>query len=90
MRCFVPPNFFQLVKTHFYNTKKWEYVKPYYTKLFNTIYEDILPDTELLHSSDEVKYSSCTYTLSEKVIEQALKEYKERILNKVKKIKNDL
>lgn len=71
-RCLVPPRFMQLVKERHYNTKRWNYVLPLYMELFNTIYEDISPDTEVIHSSGDMEDQACMYSLSDKLKKQAI------------------
>lgn len=44
-RCLLPTRILQLVKEHHYNTKRWSYILPLYSSLFEKLFLDILPTT---------------------------------------------
>lgn len=85
-RCFIPPRFMQLMKQRFYGTKRWEYVKPYYTELYNALYEDIQPETGFVHSSGNTEDVKCMYTLSPKLVSESIDIYKQLIAERMKKM----
>lgn len=58
-RCLVPSRLFQLIKETHYKTKRWEYILPLYRDLYDTIYEDINPDTGIIHSSGNMEDQPC-------------------------------
>ena len=75
----------QLMKQNHLNSQRWAYVKPLYTQLFNTLYTDIMPDTEILHGfSDGTKCGLNTTTLVNNTT-KTLESYKHKALCKIMK-----
>lgn len=84
-RCLVPARFLQLVKERHYNSKRWSYVQPLYTELFNTMYSDVSPNEPVIHSSGDVEDQSCMYQLSDKLKKQAIELIKTEKMSKLRK-----
>jgi len=76
-RCLVPSRFMQLIVEKHLNTKRWVYIKPLYTDLFNELYSDILPSVVNQESNDGMEDQKwCTYKLSPALIQKALSSIK--------------
>lgn len=71
-RCLVPPRFMQLCKERHYGTKRWAYIEPFYKALYKSLYADIDPDNEIIHSSGTYEDQKCIYQLSEKTKKDAM------------------
>lgn len=74
-RCLVPSRFLQLVKQRFYGTNRWSYVKPLYTDLYETLYEDLSPEKGLVHENT-MEDQQCMYQLSPDIIKKSLEVIK--------------
>jgi hypothetical protein len=48
-----------MIKDRHYNTKRWSYVLPLYSSLFEKLFDDILPTTENLAYLEEEKSVKC-------------------------------
>jgi hypothetical protein len=71
-RCLVPPRFMQLVKERFYKTIRWNYVKPLYSDLYSTLYDDLDPEKDVIHSSGNIEDQVCMYKLSPQLVADSL------------------
>ena len=58
-RCLLPTRILQLVKAHHYNTKRWSYILPLYSSLFEKLFDDILPTTGNMASLEDEKKVTC-------------------------------
>lgn len=58
-RCIIPSRIFQLLKARHYNTKRWVYIKPLYTSLYEKVFDDILPNTTNIASIGAEQNSVC-------------------------------
>jgi hypothetical protein len=58
-RCLIPTRILQLVKARHYNTKRWSYVLPLYSSLFEKLFDDILPTTGNMASLESEKSVKC-------------------------------
>lgn len=58
-RCIVPTKILQLIKSRHYNTKRWIYIEPLYTSLYESLNDDILPTTSLKASLDDEAKTIC-------------------------------
>lgn len=58
-RCQLNGRVFQLLKEKHFSTKRWgAYVRDLYTELFNAVFEDILPGTDLI-SNGKDEFAPC-------------------------------
>ena len=83
-RCLCPPTFLQLIKAKYIKTDKWNYIQPLYKDLYDTLYEDIKPDTYDIASLVEENESICKYKLSHSLVDKTIKFTKRRIMNSIK------
>lgn len=51
-RCHITTQMLQKIKEVHYPTKRWVYVKPLYRTLFQTVFDDLLPDTSIYSNGD--------------------------------------
>ena len=58
-RCIVPTHILQLFKARHYNTKRWVYVLPLYTSLYEKLFDDILPNRPTLASLNYERIVDC-------------------------------
>lgn len=84
-RCLFPTQFFQLLKETYINTDHWKYIQPLYTKLYNTLYEDILPETTAIASLDQESSHLCQYKLSNDLIKRSIINIKKIKMSRLKK-----
>jgi hypothetical protein len=63
-RCIVPTKILQLVKERHYNTKRWVYVQPLYTSLYEKLFDDILPTTSPRASLNNEAKAICNIRIS--------------------------
>lgn len=82
-RCLCPPTFFQLIKAKYIKTDKWSYIQPLYKDLYDTLYEDINPDTYDMASLEEENESICKYKLSHSLVTKTIKFIKKRLMNSI-------
>lgn len=72
-RCLVSTRTMQLIKESHFNSPRWSYVKTMYGELFNALYVDILPDTDVIHSAGSVEDLPCKYHISRDLKEDVMK-----------------
>ena len=58
-RCLIPTRILQMIKDRHYNTKRWSYVLPLYSSLFEKLFDDILPTTGNMVYLEEEKKVKC-------------------------------
>lgn len=89
-RCLFPTRFFQLVKATYSKKDEWQYIKPLYSNLYNTLYEDILPDTPNIASLQSEADHICKYKLSPQLIKQSIEHIKnaKKTFNPLNKLNN--
>jgi hypothetical protein len=91
-RCLVPSRFMQLVIDKHLPTKRWSYIQPLYTELFNELYSDILPTIESPISNGELEDQKwCNHKISPTLIKKSLlsikNEREARMKHKLKSMK---
>lgn len=89
-RCLVSTRTMQLIKESHCQTIRWSYVKPLYKILHSKLYEDIDPESDVIHSSGDIEDLPCKYSLSDDVRKDVLNllavERKQRLKAKFTKL----
>jgi hypothetical protein len=87
-RCLFPTRFLQLIKAKYIKTDKWSYIQPLYKDLYDTLYEDIKPDTYDMASLVGENESICKYKLSNSLVTKTIKFIKKKNIMNLKKTMN--
>lgn len=92
-RCIVPSRFMQLVKELHLQSRRWEYIRPFYRDLHGLLYEDISPDTEVMSNGD-MENQACTYRMPKATLDRASAELRRlqdiKVANMRKKMQRGL
>lgn len=83
-RCLVPTRFLQLIKARHIHTKRWEYVQPLYASLFQTVMQDVLPDTPFAADEGDTR---CPYpALRPEVVDATLAEIRQERAARIRRV----
>jgi len=85
-RCLFPSHLLQLIKAKHINTNRWEWIKPLYSNLYKTLYEDIFPDTSDMASLEQESENICKYKLSPELIRKSIANIKDQKMQNFKKL----
>jgi hypothetical protein len=71
-RCLIPTRALQLIKQRHMSTPRWTIIAPWYAHLFNTLYQDIHPSTDVIAESDDNSDHVHCLSISKPLVKQTL------------------